>query len=262
MLKRILTDSFAVKENISYIEVKEFDGICDREALCVLTEISNITKAVALFMPVIILASADISEYPVIKNTYLTDSLSVITEEYIRKVYNRYYRLPNVIMETKRLLIREVTIDDVKDLYKIYSESSITAYMEGLYEEYDEEVRFTESYIENMYGFYDYGMWIVCAKESGNVIGRAGLSNREVDGAEYVELGYVIDVHFQRQGYAYEACRGIMQYAKTVMKKEELLICTDERNLPSINLAYKLGFEYYAESDCEGRNYIILKCNL
>ncbi len=33
--------------------------------------------------------------------------------------------------------------------------------------------------IGNMYYFYNYGVWTICDKTTGQVIGRAGFSNRE-----------------------------------------------------------------------------------
>ena len=49
-------------------------------------------------------------------------------------------------------------------------------------------------------------MWIVCDRNTGELIGRAGVEHREELGGE-LELGYAIGVPWQRQGYATEVCR-------------------------------------------------------
>lgn len=87
----------------------------------------------------------------------------------------------------------------------------MTDYMEGLYE-YEEELEYQKAYIENMYRFYGYGMWLVFEKKTGTLIGRAGVEHREELNGD-MELGYAIRTSFQQQGYAYEVCQAIMQYA-------------------------------------------------
>lgn len=129
-------------------------------------------------------------------------------------------------------------------MYEIYSGEGITDYMEGLYEKRSDEVEFTRKYIDNMYKFYEYGMWVVCLRENDEIIGRAGLSNREVDGENKLELGYVIGTPYQRQHYAYEACKAICQYAKDKLYSDEIVCFIEKENYNSIKLAEKLGFKY------------------
>lgn len=136
-----------------------------------------------------------------------------------------------------------MTVSDIDDLYEIYSGKGITDYMEGLYSDKKEEEEFTIKYIENMYKFYEYGIWLVCLKENDKIIGRAGLSNREVDGENEIELGYVVGVPYQGKGYAYEACVGICEYAKDSLGVESLVCFIQKGNTPSCKLAEKLGFE-------------------
>ena len=44
---------------------------------------------------------------------------------------------------------------------------------------YEEEKEFQRAYIENMYRYFGYGLWLVFSKETGELIGRAGLEHRE-----------------------------------------------------------------------------------
>ena len=85
-----------------------------------------------------------------------------------------------------------------------------------------------------MYGFYEYGMWLVFSKETGKLIGRAGL--------EHDELGYMIAPELWNQGYATEVCHFIIDYARENTDFEELYCRIDERNEASVRLAKKLGF--------------------
>ena len=118
------------------------------------------------------------------------------------EAYRRMAHLPWNILETERLKVRESTLEDVDDFYEIYQEPSITYYMEDLFPQKEAETAYMKAYIDQIYGFYGYGLWTVIHKESGKVIGRAGLSLRE--GYELPELGFVIAVPFQGKGYGYE----------------------------------------------------------
>lgn len=146
------------------------------------------------------------------------------------------------MLDTARLYLREQTEEDLERLYQIYSSENITKYMEGLYDDREEELEFTRAYIENMYKFYGYGIWLVCLKENDKVIGRAGLSNRQVDGINELELGYVIDEQYQGCGYAYEACTAVCEFAKEQLYAEKLVCFIEKKNIPSVRLAEKLGF--------------------
>lgn len=151
------------------------------------------------------------------------------------------------MLDTERLYLREQTEEDLDRLYEIYSSENITRYMEGLYDNREEELEFTRAYIKNMYQFYGYGVWIVCLKENDEIIGRAGLSNRMVDGINELELGYVIGEEYQGKGYAVEVCSAICRFAKEWLCAGKLVCFMRKENIPSIRLAKKLGFDYVTE---------------
>lgn len=166
-------------------------------------------------------------------------------------------------MDTERLYLREIKLSDLDDLYEIYSGKGITDYMEGLYPDRRQEEEFTRKYIEHMYKFYEYGMWIICLKENDKIIGRAGIENREVDGENKIELGYVIGVPYQRQGYGFEVCNAICEFAKRKIEADEIICFMENENKPSKMLAEKLGFicvgESYSEEDNKKYLYYVKK---
>ena len=98
-----------------------------------------------------------------------------------------------------------------------------------------------------MYGMYGYGLWIVEDKQNGRIIGRAGISIRNIDGEDCNELGYVIRREYRNKGYADEVCRAIIEYAADELEILELYIVSELDNLYSEHLALKLGFEKIAE---------------
>lgn len=164
---------------------------------------------------------------------YAVESLAELDVEYLERVRRRYNHIPWDIGETERCLIRELSLSDLPALYELYDKPGMTDYVEPLYD-YETELEYQKAYIENMYGFYEYGMWLVFSKETGELIGRAGL--------EHNEMGYMIAPELWNRGYATEVCRFIIDYARENTDFEELYCRIDERNEASVRLAKKLGF--------------------
>lgn len=191
---------------------------------------------------------------------YGVEDLFQLEYRSFEEVYLRLAGLPWEIFQTKRLLVRESTLRDVDEFYRIYKEPSITRYMEDLYEDRDEERAYMQSYIEQIYGFYGYGLWTVILKESGRVIGRAGLSVRE--GYEMPELGFLIEASCQSQGYGFEVCSGVLKYAQEELKFEKVQALVDERNTISIGLVKKLGFVFQGNVTIQGQEYGLYINNL
>ncbi len=173
--------------------------------------------------------------------SWLVEDLEKMDKDSLEPVYRRLAGLPWEILETKRCRVRETTVEDVDSLYRIYAESSVTEYMEDLFAYRDEEIAYIKDYIEKVYAFYGYGMWTVLEKESGAVIGRAGISWRE--GYDVPELGFVIGVPWQGKGFAYEVCEAILRYAKEELAMEQVQALVQKGNKKSLRLCEKLGFE-------------------
>ena len=102
---------------------------------------------------------------------YACENLEELDVDYLEKVYRRYVGIPWDILTTDRCLVRETGAEDLDALYEIYAEPSVTQYTEGLYPEREQEEAYLKDYTENMYYFYNYGVWTICDKTTGQVIG-------------------------------------------------------------------------------------------
>lgn len=171
---------------------------------------------------------------------YCVERLSDIDARYLDRVYRRFHDIPWEIAQTNRMRIREISVEDVPQLYELYRDERVTQYMEPLFADPDQEVVYTREYIKNVYGFYGYGMWVLEEKTQGCVIGRAGLEYKE--GFEGLELGFMLGVPYQHQGYAYEACREILSYGIRELDQRSYCSFINEKNTASIHLVERLGF--------------------
>lgn len=193
---------------------------------------------------------------------------------FLERVYEREHHLPWEIARTDRWILREFTMDDMDGLVELYDQPGVSyriengkkvpGYIEPLLPR-EEEEEYQRCYIENMYGYYGYGMWIVTENPNGEetdsprIIGRAGLENREYEDGVELEMGYVIDPRWQHQGIAYEVCSAIMEYAAEHTDFERLNALTEADNVASIALLEKLGFVYLEDTDVSGnmtRRYV------
>ena len=184
---------------------------------------------------------------------YACEELTDLTPDYLERVYRRYRGIPWDILTTPRLLLRETTVEDVDSFLSIYSDPAITRYTEALYPR-EEEIAYTRDYIRNMYEFYGFGIWTVIERSTGVIIGRAGLTMRE--GYEDPELGYVIGTPWQNLGYAAEALRAILTYAKEELCLDTIRALVKPDNKKSRHLLEKLGFSESLWNDSQNQEYI------
>ncbi|MDR2043175.1 MAG: GNAT family N-acetyltransferase [Clostridium sp.] len=171
---------------------------------------------------------------------YGIESLEETEALFLENCYRRFAGIPWEIVETGSCLVRETTVEDVDCFYAIYREPSITRYMEGLYPDVEREKQYMKDYIEKVYGFYQFGIWTVIWKSTGEVIGRAGFSFRE--GCQVPEMGFLIAPLWQRRGIAGEVCGAILRYGWEVLGFDRVQVLVKPENLPSIGLCEKLGF--------------------
>lgn len=184
---------------------------------------------------------------------YVIEQMEEIGYETVDMAYRRLSGLPWEILTTKRCMVRETTEEDVDSFYEIYAEPEITKYMEDLFADREEEIAYIRDYREKVYSFYGYGMWTVLTKE-GKVIGRAGINWRE--GFDLPELGFVIGVPWQGQGYAYEVCSAILAYAHQELGLTQIQVLVMDGNDKSEALCAKLGFRYMEKISMEDGMYV------
>ena len=186
---------------------------------------------------------------------YAAEGLEGIDYDYLYHVYLRLTGQPWKILETSRFVVREITVEDVPELYVIYAEPEVTLYTENLYDDIEDELAYTRDYIEKVYGFYGYGIWIIEDKKSGQMIGRAGIEYKE--GREGAEIGIVVAKPFWRQGVATEVLEAIFVYAKEELDISSFFAMVEKENESSIALFEKMQFSHIEDEEKDGKIYAI-----
>lgn len=155
-----------------------------------------------------------------------------------------------MILETKRLILREMTFDDFNDLYEVLSDSDVTAHYPYSFDE--ARVKgWIKRNIER-YKTDGFGLWSVTLKENGRMIGDCGITMQNIDGEILPEVGYHIHKDFRRKGYASEAAAGCIEYAFSNLGFDKVYSYMKYTNVPSCRTAEKNGMTFvkeYADAD-------------
>ncbi len=171
---------------------------------------------------------------------YLLENIEYTGFDVIDRMWKRHHDIPWTIAVTERLIIREQTLSDIPALYEIYDDEDSVRYMEDLYEDPKEEEKYLRDYIDHQYRFCEFGIWAIVRRSDHKLIGRAGISMRE--GFDQPEAGYIIGKPYRRMGYATEAMRAIIDYAREELCMSEMIAFTKKRNAASVGLLRTLGF--------------------
>lgn len=174
----------------------------------------------------------------------VTEPFSLTVGE-LEQLFRRQKGLPLVIAETERLLIRETVSEDLEALRKIYREEQKNPYIFSLFGG-RMGVEGLADYRRAQYEFYGFGMWSLCLRQNGEVIGRLGFSC----GAEpeLLELGYLLASRYRQKGYAKEAAARLLSLAKEQSWGSRVQVRTGTDNTASRRLAAALGFTLREES--------------
>ena len=116
-----------------------------------------------------------------------------------------------MILETERLFLRELTADDFDALYEVLADSDIMQHYPYTFDE--SRVRNWINKSIERYEIFGFGLWAVCLKETGEMIGDCGLTMQNINGMIKPEIGYHINKRYQRRGYAKEAARACRDWA-------------------------------------------------
>jgi RimJ/RimL family protein N-acetyltransferase len=147
------------------------------------------------------------------------------------------------ILETERLILRQLTPDDSEFILELLNDPSFIRNIG------DRNVRTVEdacSYILNgpvaSYAKNGFGLYLVLLKETGESIGMCGLIKRDV--LDDVDIGYALLPRYWSKGYAVEAAQATKEYAKDVIGLKRIVAIVDPANEGSIRVLEKLGLRY------------------
>lgn len=143
------------------------------------------------------------------------------------------------MIETKRLILREMSQTDFTDLCKILQDDEVMYAYEGAFT-LEEIQRWLDNQIRR-YKEDGFGLWAVLLKESGIMIGQCGLSMQDYKENKILEIGYLFQKEHWHQGYASEAAIACKEYAFDKLNAKEVYSIIRDTNIASQNVAIRNG---------------------
>ena len=144
-----------------------------------------------------------------------------------------------MVIETERLLLREMTENDFDALYQVLADSDIMSHYPYTFD--DARVRgWIDKNIER-YRTFGFGLWAVCLKETGEMIGDCGLTMQVINGQIKPEIGYHLRADKQRKGFAREAAIAVRDWTFNHTPFQMVYSYMSSTNVPSMKTAISYG---------------------
>lgn len=153
-----------------------------------------------------------------------------------RKVFSD---LPTI--ETERLLLKKIVMDNAEDMYSYASLDTVTRYLLWTPHLNMDDTRGYIEFLERQYKRGNYADWGITLKEENTFIGTVGFADIDFNN-NIGELGYVLNPLYQGRGYMSEAVNEILKMAFTVLEFDKVVLRIMEENNASIRFAKRNGF--------------------
>ncbi|PEY37557.1 GNAT family N-acetyltransferase [Bacillus cereus] len=154
-------------------------------------------------------------------------------------------------IRTERLFMRKPILEDIDAFYQIVKNDEVGRWLAVSREMSKEETKQYVGKIIEHWNVNGFGVWFLFHKTTEELIGHCGL--RYMDGTEDVEIMYLLDPKFWRNGYATEAAHASIQYAFHDLKVQKLTARIRITNEKSKNVLEKVGFTYTHDVNYDGR---------
>ena len=159
-------------------------------------------------------------------------------------------RLP---LLTERLELRAFEPTDLDALHAVYGDPQVTRFMPA-YPTLEHTRGALEIHMRDARAG-NPAFWALIERESGELIGDAGLGLIEGIGPEF-ELGYTLGTRWWRRGYATEAARAVRDHALGPLAPPEVLALVRPANAASINVLEKIGMERVGTRNAYGAEHL------
>ena len=149
------------------------------------------------------------------------------------------------VLQTKRLLLREMDPGDLDALLRVLGDVENMRFYPCAFD----AARVRDWIMRNRRRYREdgFGLWALCLRDSGEVIGDCGLTLQNIGGQTLPEIGYHVRRDLQRRGYAREAVAAVRDWAFEHTDFPALYAACMHANTPSIRTAEAVGMRFDRE---------------
>lgn len=146
------------------------------------------------------------------------------------------------IIETERLLLREITLDDKEVMFQLHSNLEVQKYTGEPPVASIKEMGQAIQARTNDYKKYGYGRWATFLKDGVQFIGWAGLAY--LPEFDEIDIGYRFLPRYWGMGFATEASHAILTYGFNTLELKRIIAIAMKENKASIRVMEKIGMEF------------------
>lgn len=157
-------------------------------------------------------------------------------------------------LETERLHLRMLEERDFEDYAEIHMDPDVTRFTARTQLDRLGTWRHMAMIVGHWH-LCGFGMWGVFERDSKKLVGRVGF--HQPAGWPAFELGWTMGKASWGKGYATEAARRCLDYARDVMKRDHVISIIDPLNTASIRVAERLGETVEGETEIDGHRVLI-----
>jgi len=143
------------------------------------------------------------------------------------------------IIETRRLFLRQLTLEDIPSLSLVLSDQESMRHYPHAFS--DEEVRIWIDRNIERYKNDGFGLSAVIRKADNQFLGDCGITLQNIDGVILPEIGFHIIKTFCNMGYATEAAEACKKYAMKVLGFKSIYSYSEIGNKASQRVSSKIG---------------------
>lgn len=160
------------------------------------------------------------------------------------------------ILETNRLLLRELNSEDAENFYLLNLNPNVTKYTgNSAFKNIKEAKAFLENYQD--YKQNGYGRWAVINKGTDKFIGWCGLKFGEIKNE--TDIGFRFFEEEWNKGYATESAIGCLKYGFEKLNLNRIVGRAMKENIGSIKVLEKIGLKYEKDILFEREEAVIYK---
>jgi RimJ/RimL family protein N-acetyltransferase len=143
--------------------------------------------------------------------------------------------------ETERLVVRDLTDDDLPALHELHRHDEVMRWLKAPPSTGVEEER---ARVETWRARWPagFGFFAIVERETGRLVGLQVL--KPFDHLPYLDVGWRLHPDVWGRGYATEAARGAIAYARDVLGREDVAAVTLPDNARSRAVMERLGMTY------------------
>ncbi len=148
-----------------------------------------------------------------------------------------------IILETERLLLRQIHKDDYEALFRMNSDPIVMKYVgDGSTRNHEQMGKELEMLISHYIRKPGLGIWATTLKNANVFVGASGLVY--YDNTTEIEIGYRFLKEHWNKGYATEASLGLLKYGFETLNLNKIVSSAHPDNRASRRVMEKIGMQY------------------